>query len=63
MTTTHRWGSPEATITLEIRKTVFDSVASLLAYSLHFSDTDVEAGLNVAADEGGSRAREDSFVP
>jgi hypothetical protein len=65
--TTHRlWRSDAASISLDIRKTIFESLEPSYEYTLRFSDADVEADLSAAAEEQGRterKAREDSFVP
>jgi len=66
MTTHHLWRSDAASITLDIRKTIFESLEPSYEYTLRFSDVDVEAGLSAAAEEEGRterKARDDSFVP
>ena len=66
MTTHHLWRSDAASITLDIRKTIFESLEPSYEYTLRFSDVDVEAGLTAAAEEqerAKRKTQEDSFVP
>ena len=66
MTTHHLWRSDAASITLDIRKAIFESLEPSYEYTLRFSDADAEGGLNAAAEEeerAKRKAREDSFVP
>jgi hypothetical protein len=66
MTTHHLWRSDAASIILDIRKTISDSVERSQEYTLRFADLDVEADLSTAADgtgKGQLRAREGSVAP